>query len=182
MSAFDLLNLPYYANLDEDMLRKRFQTISAELHPDKGGCEIKFREVNQAYQTLRTASGRLKELFRIYNIEYSPRGSVSDDLMDLFMSTGDLLQRIDAHIRKKEAATTALTKALLEPVSMQLQQSLSNQIQTVESTLEATSSTLPVIDQQGVTNSVALATATARNLAFLEKWRAQLRERFGQLF
>ncbi len=182
MSAFDLLNLPYYANIDEDMLRERFQTLSLELHPDQGGDEAEFKALNHAYQTLRTASGRLKELFSIYHVDYASRGTVAPELIDLFMSTGDLLQRIDSHLRSKEAATTTLNKALLETQSMTLQQELSHQIQQVEETLKQAHSHLQTIDQQGVLSCTELATQTARNLAFLEKWRAQLKERFGQLF
>ncbi len=182
MSAFDLLNLPYYAHLDEEMLRERFQELSSSSHPDQGGSDAEFKELNQAYQKLRTASGRLRELFELYSIEYSPRGSVSPDLMELFMSTGDIIQRIDTHLKRKQKASSALEKALAETESIKLQQQLGAQIQAVETSIDTTQSTLPQIDRQGVIACQDLAIKTARNLAFLEKWRGQLRERFGQLF
>jgi len=170
---FTLLGMEQEIHLDLELLTKNHQQLAAQHHPDKGGDENKYRLINTAFSTLKTPSKRIMHLMDILNIQHDKRGTVSDQLMDLFMSTAQLLQETDAFLRKKSAATSALAKALLENESQQFQEHLSNQINIIGS------ETAQKLQTAEVSDSLA---QTARDLAFLEKWQAQLKERYASLF
>ncbi len=173
INYFELLSQPANAQLNIDDLTKSYTVHAAENHPDKGGSEQKFDEITTAYKILKSPSKRLKHLMELARIIYDRHGSVSNHLMNTFMSTGKILQEADNFIKKKEAATSFLTKALLEPLSIDIQESISQQIDIIEQqqneTLEAT------ITQAHYETS-------SRDLAFLEKWQAQLKQRYASLF
>ncbi len=176
MNAFDTFSLSPTLVLDLEILRELYQNLAAENHPDKGGDKKQFELINLDYAILRSPSKRLKSYMDHEGIEYDARGAVSNDLMDLFMLVGSLVQVADAFIRKKSAATSILAKALLEAESMELQDKLSELISTIES------------NQSKITERFTSPIENAdlpqmsRNLSFLEKWQAQLQQRYGSLF
>jgi DnaJ-class molecular chaperone len=45
-------------NASPDEIKKAFRKLAAQHHPDKGGDEAKFKEINEAYQTLQDAKKR----------------------------------------------------------------------------------------------------------------------------
>jgi hypothetical protein len=97
--------------------------------------------------------------------------------MDFFIPIGELIQQVDQHLRQLNEASSALTKAMLAPKSMELQE----QIETWISKLE--------IAERGIEDRLASlkvgndgVQVAVRDLAFLFKWRSQLRERFAGLF
>ena len=106
-------------------------------------------------------------------IHYDKRGTVSDHLMDLFMSTAQILQDTDTFLRKKSATTSALGLALIEGESQQLQEDIGKQIDSIETEKSAT------LEKATETENLS---NVARDLAFLEKWQAQLKERYARLF
>lgn len=176
MNAFDTFSLTPSLTLDLDELRETYQNLAAENHPDNNGDKARFDEINKAYAILKSPSQRLKAFMVNHGIEHDARGAVSNDLMDLFMQVGALIQEADAFIRKKSAATSALAKALLEGESMDLQDKLSKLIATIESNQSAiTELFTSSIPEENLSQ-------ISRNLAFLEKWQAQLQQRYGSLF
>ena len=170
---FNLLNITPSVLLEESALTENYKKLAAEHHPDSGGNETTFNLLNKAYQTLRSPSQRIKHLMDLAGTPYDKRGSVSNHLMDLFMSTGSLLQKTDTFIKKKYITTSILAKALLENESLELQETISSQIDAIESAQQSTLSN---------TTSTELYETAFRDLAFLEKWQAQLKERYAQLF
>ncbi|MEO1858197.1 MAG: hypothetical protein ABGY95_12650 [Rubritalea sp.] len=176
MNPFDTFSLSPILALDLDMLSKVYQNLAAQNHPDKSGDKSQFEKINLDYAILRSPSNRLKAYMDYAAIEYDARGAVSNDLMDLFMRVGSLIQEADAFIRKKSAATSILAKALLEAESMELQDKLSALISQIESNQsKITESFASPIDNSDLPQ-------IARNLSFLEKWQAQLQQRYGSLF
>ncbi len=176
MNAFDTFSLPPALVLDLDNLREVHQNLAAKNHPDKEGDKKQFEKINQDYATLRSPAKRLKAFMDHEGFEYDARGAVSNDLMDLFMQVGALIQEADAFIRKKSAATSVLAKALLEAESMEIQDKLSELIGIIESNQsQITESFTSPIDNSQLPQ-------IARNLSFLEKWQAQLQQRYGSLF
>lgn len=173
---FQTLGIEASITLDLDSLRDSYQKLAAESHPDQGGDKATFDSINLAYNTLRSPSKRLKHYMELKGIEYDARGSVTSDLMDLFMSVGETLQKTDAFLRKKSAATTALAKALLEPESMLMQDTLGEQISKVE---QKQSEYLALLSSSPADEILPQIT---RNLAFLEKWYAQLQQSYAGLF
>ena len=113
---------------------------------------------------------------QVNGVEHNPRGAVSNDLMDLFMQVGALLQETDAFIRKKSLASSFLAKALLEGESMETQDKLSELLVIIETQQE----TITARFSQNI--ELDTLPQLSRNLAFLEKWQAQLQQRYGSLF
>ncbi len=173
---FELLNIAPSPKIDLALLDDHYKISAADAHPDQGGSKEEFDMLNIAKKTLRNPSSRIKHLLDIHSITYEKRGSVSNHLMNYFMSTGELIQKVDAFIKKKQQATSVLTKALLENDSVEMQENISIQIDLLETAQEETLNTLPgAIDSQ-------VYEIAARDLAFLEKWQAQLKERYSSLF
>ncbi len=176
MNPFLTFTLKPLLTIDEDKLKQLYQNLAAQNHPDKGGDKTTFDTINKDYQILLSPAKRLKAYMEACDIAHDFRGAVSNDLMDLFMQVSALVQQADAFIRKKSAATSVLAKALLEGESMELQDQLSTLIQSIEHNEDTIiQSFQQVVDQSTLPQ-------TARNLAFLEKWRAQLQQRYGALF
>ena len=176
MNAFDTFSLTPTLVLDLKDLREIYQNLAAENHPDNDGDKQQFEKINLDYAVLRSPSKRLKAFMQHEGIKYDSRGAVSNDLMDLFMRVGSLVQEADAFIRKKSAATSILAKALLEAESMELQDKLSELIAIIESNQSKITESFssPINDSE--------LPQIARNLSFLEKWQAQLQQRYGSLF
>ena len=68
---YDLLGVDKKA--DKDVIKKAFYKLAAKHHPDKGGDESKFKEVNEAYQVL-SDEGKRKE-YDMYGQTFSGAGS-----------------------------------------------------------------------------------------------------------
>src|SRR5438876_990418 len=56
MDYYEVLGIPKTASQDE--IKKAFHKLAHKYHPDKGGDEKKFKEINEAYQVLSDASKR----------------------------------------------------------------------------------------------------------------------------
>lgn len=173
---FKLLDIEQATIIDLDTLSDHHKKLAAQHHPDtpgKNGDDSHYKLINTAYTTLKSPSKRLAHLIELSGTPYNKRGTVSDHLMDLFMSTAQLLQDTDQFLRKKSSTTSTLALALLESESQQLQELLGKQIESIEA---EQSSTLELASQPESLES------SARDLAFLEKWQAQLKERYASLF
>lgn len=178
---FKLLDITPEVSINLDQLSDQHKKLAAKHHPDNqensSGDDTQYKLINIAYKTIKSPAKRLMHLMEISEISYDKRGTVSDHLLDFFMSTAQLLQEADAFLRKKSNTSSALALALLEGESQQVQEQLGKQIETIET-------------EQ--THSLQLATEAsdknlplenfARDLAFLEKWQAQLKERYASLF
>ena len=176
MNAFETFSLEPTLVIDLEHLKESYKSLAAKHHPDSGGDIAQFEQLNEHFAILQSPAKRLTAFMEAQDISYDPRGAVSNDLMDLFMQVGQLIQEADSFLRKKAATTSALGKALLESQSMELQESLSERISNIEAEhdklTQSLNSDTPLSDLPQV----------ARNLAFLEKWQAQLRQRYAALF
>lgn len=173
---FKLLNIEQATIIDLDTLSDHHKKLAAKHHPDTPGNnndDTNYKLINTAYANLKSPSKRLAHIMLLAGTHYNKRGTVSDHLMDLFMSTAQLLQDTDQFLRKKSSTTSTLALALLEGESQQLQELLGKQIESIE------------IEQSATLEKAVQATSlesAARDLAFLEKWQAQLKERYASLF
>ncbi len=180
MNAFLLLGLAETLALSETALSAAFRQAGRVHHPDEGGSEKEFSQIGQAYQILRSPSKRLKHWLELRDIRGEPRGVVDGVLLDWFGVVGQTLQSIDEVLRKKDQAQSHLARALLE-----------NEVQHCREKIDSLQASLELLMSEKMAHFVEIehgpiaadeAWILVRDLAFLEKWQAQLRERYGRCF
>ena len=179
MDAFELLGLPRRLEISENELRAAFREAGKRVHPDAGGSEAEFAKLQEAFLTLASPSRRLKHWLALTGQAGDDRGAIAPGLMELFGKVGDVLQRADALVRKRDEAKSALARALLEGETHVCREAVESMIDDVETAIAGESSVFPQIETGETTPEQA--GQIVRNLAFLEKWRANLRERFARL-
>ncbi len=178
-NAFALLGLPRAAALDPDTLQQAWLAASRTAHPDQpGGDAARAAEVNAAYETLQSPEKRLKHLLELGETPWRAV-PIDDAMMALFGRVGTALQGVAAFLKKREAATTALARALLAPQEMKLREQVEETGHAVEAQRAALLAALPALDARLTSGDPAasadLQTAQAR-LAYLVKWQGQIRE------
>ncbi|BCU76164.1 DnaJ domain-containing protein [Luteolibacter sp. LG18] len=179
MDAFETLGIPRALAISEEELRAAFREAGKRVHPDAGGSEADFALVQQAFATLASASKRLKHWLTLRGEAGDDRGVIAPELMDLFGQVGTVMQRADAIVRKRGEARSALVLAMLEGETQSCREAVEAAISSVDAALAVETAVFPAIETGEV--SAAQAARHVRNLAFLEKWRANLQERFARL-
>jgi benzoyl-CoA reductase/2-hydroxyglutaryl-CoA dehydratase subunit BcrC/BadD/HgdB len=99
--------------------------------------------------------------------------------MSLFEKVGPLLQSAQAFLKKKQNATTALAKALLAGEEMRLREALEELGLQIEDAWQQMESQLAPYDVRIIAEDVmvwAELQAVQARLAYLFKWRTQIRE------
>ena len=168
---FATLGLPQTAALDESVLKAAWHERSRAAHPDQAGGDAKLAaEINAAFETLSAPEKRLKHLLDLHEVPWRAI-PISDELMNLFVKLGPELQQAARLAKEKQAAGSALVKALVASKEMPIQENLDALGQEVERLRLATLARLPegCDDLQGLQNVQA-------TLAYLGKWQAQIRE------
>ncbi len=109
--------------LEPDSLKKKFLSLSAQMHPDrvhkgnemeKNAAHTRYLEINSAYNCLRDPKERLRHLLEL------ERGSkpndlqqVPPDLMNTFMEVSQLCRDSDAFLGEKAKVSSPLLKVQL---------------------------------------------------------------------
>lgn len=177
MDAFEQLGVRRTLIISHDQIQAAFRKQGKVVHPDAGGTTADFEQLEAAKSIVGSAARRLEHWLNLRGKAGSLRGEVSDDLMTLFTAIGPVLQRADQLLREREAATTSLGKALLE-----------RQVLEVRGELEEIQAQLGGLEDQLEANFAQIEAGAvdgwkvARELAFVEKWKSQVRERFGGLW
>lgn len=180
MNPFERLGLKPRLVLDREELNRAFREAGKTAHPDAGGSEDGFADLQQALNQLLSPSGRLAAWLAVRGLEVEPRGAVDPALMDLFGRVGEASQRAEHLIRSRQTARSVLTKALLEDEAHQCREQVEQTIDAVEQDLNASCAAFESLEgpQAPPTES---AMELLRKLRFLEKWQASLRALYGQL-
>ncbi len=100
--------------------------------------------------------------------------------MSLFEKLGPLLQQVTAFLARKQAATSALAKALLASEEMRLRENLEALNEAIEEEWQRLEAMLPGCDERIAANDGAVwpeLQALQAKFAYLTKWRAQIREK-----
>ncbi|MCW1887399.1 DnaJ domain-containing protein [Luteolibacter flavescens] len=177
MNPFATLGLEPRLAISEEELRAAFREAGKREHPDAGGSGEDFARVQEAFALLSRPSKRLRAWLAAKEISGDERGSISPGLVDLFGKVGTTLQQADAVTKRREAALSTLAKAMLEPAVQQARESLEAALDEVAAALAAEEAHFAAIE-----GGHGDPWRTARDLAFLEKWQAELKSRFASLW
>jgi hypothetical protein len=180
VNAFERLGLPPRLVISEEELREAFRSAGKETHPDAGGTDGEFAALQQAFGILASPSQRLQHWLEIHGNPVETRGTIHPAIMDLFSEVGTVTQRAEALIRKRDEAKSALVKAMLENETQGCLEALEEAVAKVESWIQRECAIFPDLEQNGIRDPRVFA-ETARNLVFLEKWKATLRSLFSRL-
>ena len=177
MNAFQLLGLPETPVVSEEALRDAFREAGKKAHPDAGGREEDFAAVREAHGILASPSRRVRHWLELRGVEVEARGAIGEGLMDLFSGIGAVSQRAEGVIRKREAARSSLSRALLEGEAQRCREEVEAGISALDAEIGERCGRIAAA---GEADGEGLA-RLARDLAFLEKWRQGLRACYARL-
>jgi curved DNA-binding protein CbpA len=177
MNPFTRLGLEQRLTLSEAELREAFRSAGKSGHPDAGGSGDDFALLQDAFTRLSSPSRRLRCWLEAKGLTGEERGAISPALLDLFSIVGAALQQADAVTKRREAALSALAKAMLEPSVQQARESLEAALDQVSKALQTEEARFPELEA-----GRGDPWLVARDLAFLEKWQAELKSRFAGLW
>ena len=178
--AFQILGMEPKLVLSDDALREAFREAGKRAHPGAGGGEGEFAAFREAFAVVSSPSRRLRHWLELRGTPGEVRGSIDNSLMDLFAEVGAVTQLAESVIRKRDEAKSALVRALLEGETQVCREAVERAISQVETTIIRECAMFQDLEGSAAPD-VEAAARTARNLAFLEKWRAGLRACFGRL-
>jgi curved DNA-binding protein CbpA len=179
-NAYHLLSLEPALVISEEELRDAWREAGKQAHPDAGGSEDGFAELRDAFARLSSPSRRLMHWLELRGTPGDVRGSIGSGLMDLFSEVGTVSNRAEEIIRRREAAKSSLGRAMLEGETQLCREAVELAIARVEAEIATEAEAFPFY-QAAESPDVEAVSMTARNLAFLEKWRAGLRSCYARL-
>jgi curved DNA-binding protein CbpA len=180
MNAFQILGIEPRLVLSDETLRDLFREAGRQAHPDAGGGEGEFAALREAFAIVSSPSRRLRHWLELRGTPGDVRGSIEGSLMEVFSEVGAVTQQAEACIRKREEAKSVLVRAMLEGETQICREAVENAISKVESLIERECDFFPEWEKSGMPD-IESVSKTARNLAFLEKWRTGLRGCYARL-
>ena len=178
--AFQILGLKPGLVFSEETLREFFREAGKQAHPDAGGGDGEFAALREAFAVVSSPSRRLRHWLERRGTPGEVRGTIDTSLMDLFSEVGAVTQQAEAVIRKRDEAKSSLVRAMLEGETQLCREAVERAISLVEASIIRECSVFPDLEIAADPDLDA-ASKVARNLAFLEKWRAGLRSCFARL-
>lgn len=198
---FALLGEPRRPWLDEERLKNRFLSLSAQQHPDRAAsateraaATAQFAELNAAYHCLRDPRERLHHLLLLEGgQDLRQVRRVPADLAELVLPAEQLCREASAFLAGKAAATSPLLKAQFFARSLDWQERitamqeklarhrarLDETVRSLNAAWEAAES-LPPPDR-ATRLPLAQVEELYRAYSYLSRFQQQLQERFVQL-
>lgn len=200
---FALLAEPRRPWIDPDVLKAKFLSFAAEVHPDrvhgsdeatKKSANARYADLNAAYQRLTEPRDRLLHLFELESgarpkdVQRIPPGT-----MDLFVEIGQVCRDADAFLLKRNRVTSPLLKVQFferGQTWVEQLQSLQQTVNTKRSALDAELQELnPVWEKAPPPGSPERAASLPlerleeiyRVLSYTTRWTEQIQERLVQL-
>jgi curved DNA-binding protein CbpA len=189
---FALLDQPRVPWLDPEKLKETYHQKTLQAHPDaqaSGGgpalADATFAHLNEAYQVLQDPKRRLHHLLSLEGCAPSSTGqAVPEQLQDLFPQIAALSQRTNHLLEKIQATSNALSRSLLKPRILEVQQEMKEVRGKIQSLSDASFEQLRQINAAW-TRSPAEQIEGLSNLyltfAYLNRWSTQLDEITFQL-
>ena len=178
--AFQILGIPPALVLADETLRDAYREAGKRTHPDAGGGEGEFAALREAFAMISSPSRRLRHWLELRGTSGDVRGTIESSLMDLFTEVATVTQQAETLIRKRDEAKSALCRAMLEGETQIRREAVERAISQVETKIANECAAFPDFEKSPDLDLV-VAAKSARNLAFLEKWRGGLRSCFSRL-
>jgi curved DNA-binding protein CbpA len=186
---FALLDQPQTPWLDPDELKEAYHKKTLQAHPDArtnaGKTDASFANLNEAYQVLQDPKRRLHHLLSLHGCAPpSADQTVPGQLHDLFPAVGALTQRAKLLLEKIQGTSNALSRSLLKPQILDMQNETKELRAKIQILSEASLAQLRQINVAFAKNPVGqLADLSALYFAFayLTRWSTQLDEIVFQL-
>jgi DnaJ-domain-containing protein 1 len=203
LDNFALLHEPRRPWLETELLKQKFFTLSAGLHPDhvhdageveKAAATRSFADLNAAWQCLREPKDRLGHLLEL---ELGARPKNAQDVpaaaMDLFFEVGRLCREADVFLAAKSRTSSPLLKAQMFSQGMELTDGLNGlqqriqgrrdellgQLKEMNAAWEAASP--PGSADRAAGLSLDKLEGVYRMLSYIGRWTGQIQERVVQL-
>jgi hypothetical protein len=194
---FALLKEPRRPWLDPDQLKHKFLSLSADLHPDrvhgasaddKRNAQLRYTDLNTAYQALREPKDRLAHLLELESGKKpSAIQNAPADLMDVFLEVGAICREADKLAEQKKTEPSPILQAGLFERGLALSEKLADLQEKVKERSLIAENVLRGLDARW--NSPAHDRESAledleslyRTVSYLSRWSAQLQERFVRL-
>ncbi len=178
MNAFGKLGLRVRLDISEEQIREAFRKKAGEAHPDSGGDEGEFSELQKAREELLSPARRVRKWLEVRSGEVDPRGSIEAGMMDLFQKVAGVGSAAEAAVKAGESAQSALARGIAEVSKMSAREAVEALLSEVSDEIAGRVSRFPVIEDTG---DDTLGATVMRDLVFLEKWRGTLRGLYGRL-
>ena len=189
---FALLDQPRRPWLDPDELKQSFHTKSLSAHPDTqqndaashAGGNAAFTKLNEAYQVLQDPKRRIHHLLTLEGRASTNRQtSVPREIEQLFPAVAGVTQQAEALVQKSEAATTPLSRSLLKPQILKLQEAIRETTQRLSELHDAGSAELRRLSASDVLEEDDWTKLQALYLwfSYLTRWIAELQEKQSRI-
>jgi curved DNA-binding protein CbpA len=189
---FALLDQPHAPWLDPDKLKDTYHQKTLRAHPDAqasrpgaDAADAAFTSLNEAYQVLQDPKQRLHHLL---SLEGGPPSSaeqmVPKQLHDLFPTVGALTQRANLLLEKIRATSNALSRSLLKPQILEVQNETKEVREKIQNLSDASLAELRQINTAWAKNPTEQIEGLSNlyfAFAYLTRWSTQLDEMTFQL-
>src|ERR1051326_5074919 len=197
----------YFALLDEqrrpwidpELLKQRFLSLSAKVHPDrvygalesdKRTAQQRYAELNAAYNCLREPKERLVHLLEL-ETGAKPRQvqNLPSDLIDAFMEITNVCRGVDSFLTEKAATTSPLLRLQLFERGQEWTEKLMELQKKINSWREELIRRFKTIDAEWVRSGeseehqklLGILERHCQLLGYFGRWSAQIQERIVQL-
>ena len=189
---FALLDQPRAPWLDPAKLKDTYHQKTLQAHPDaqmnRPGAEASdatFTSLNEAYQVLQDPKRRLHHLLSLQGAAPSSTDqTVPNQLHDLFSAVGALTQRANLLLEKIRATSNALSRSLLKPQILEVQNEAGKVRERIQELSNASLAELSRINTAWATSPEEQIEALSNlyfAFAYLTRWSRQLDEMTFQL-
>jgi curved DNA-binding protein CbpA len=189
---FALLDQPRAPWLEPDELKAAYHKKTLRAHPDahtnrtsSDDTDASFASLNEAYQILQDPKRRLHHLLSLQNCAPSSANqTVPQNLHDLFPRVGALTERSRVLLEEIRAASNALSRSLLKPRILKMQNETKAVRETIGNLSDASLAELRQINRDWAENPAQQIEALSNlyfAFAYLTRWSGQLDEILFQL-
>ena len=186
--CFALLEQPRRPCLSEEELKKKYHEKTRATHPDiQGGADrdtASSAAINEAYEVLHDPARRLRHLLDLEGVSpATSNGELPAELTTLFPIAGELSQNADRLLQKSRAATNALSKSLLKPELLAMQEEVKRLLDILRDLYNAALSEIRKIDEIwiGDPQQFGALQSILTKITYLRRWISDLEEKQFQL-